>query len=118
MEGWTAAQCGLASSTCSAAPLTPPAPFFSVFFFFQAEDGIRDVAVTGVQTCALPILGLMDHLSLSLIPCLILKQLTHIFLLLFYFFSNPTSSAKKFGSIHFMEIIIILHEHHTEKKRR
>src|SRR2546429_3885144 len=26
-----------------------------VLFFFQAEDGIRDVAVTGVQTCALPI---------------------------------------------------------------
>src|SRR2546429_2633607 len=26
-----------------------------LFFFFQAEDGIRDVAVTGVQTCALPI---------------------------------------------------------------
>src|SRR5205809_1445936 len=29
-----------------------------VFFFFQAEDGIRDVAVTGVQTCALPIYAL------------------------------------------------------------
>src|SRR2546422_5003697 len=28
---------------------------FVDFFFFQAEDGIRDVAVTGVQTCALPI---------------------------------------------------------------
>src|SRR2546429_3470606 len=28
------------------------------FFFFQAEDGIRDVAVTGVQTCALPISAL------------------------------------------------------------
>src|SRR5438876_5878882 len=27
-----------------------------VFFFFQAEDGIRDGRVTGVQTCALPIL--------------------------------------------------------------
>src|SRR5687767_15245687 len=27
------------------------------FFFFQAEDGIRDKLVTGVQTCALPILG-------------------------------------------------------------
>src|SRR5256885_5469652 len=27
-----------------------------VFFFFQAEDGIRDYKVTGVQTCALPIL--------------------------------------------------------------
>src|SRR2546429_4291846 len=26
-----------------------------IVFFFQAEDGIRDVAVTGVQTCALPI---------------------------------------------------------------
>src|SRR5207245_6085199 len=26
-----------------------------VFFFFQAEDGIRDATVTGVQTCALPI---------------------------------------------------------------
>src|SRR2546422_7871087 len=29
--------------------------FLTYFFFFQAEDGIRDVAVTGVQTCALPI---------------------------------------------------------------
>src|SRR2546430_12978582 len=28
------------------------------FFFFQAEDGIRDLTVTGVQTCALPILKL------------------------------------------------------------
>src|SRR5438876_8784241 len=28
---------------------------FIVFFFFQAEDGIRDGRVTGVQTCALPI---------------------------------------------------------------
>src|SRR2546425_9355638 len=27
----------------------------SIFFFFQAEDGIRDKLVTGVQTCALPI---------------------------------------------------------------
>src|SRR5690606_39747676 len=30
--------------------------FFVLFFFFQAEDGIRDFHVTGVQTCALPIL--------------------------------------------------------------
>src|SRR2546425_752647 len=29
--------------------------FCSAFFFFQAEDGIRDKLVTGVQTCALPI---------------------------------------------------------------
>src|SRR5688500_20060162 len=32
------------------------------FFFFQAEDGIRDYKVTGVQTCALPICLLPLHL--------------------------------------------------------
>src|SRR5256885_2429893 len=32
------------------------------YFFFQAEDGIRDYKVTGVQTCALPILGNGDLL--------------------------------------------------------
>src|SRR5260370_19266325 len=31
------------------------------FFFFQAEDGIRDSSVTGVQTCALPISGLLRY---------------------------------------------------------
>src|SRR5438874_12708204 len=31
--------------------------FLFFFFFFQAEDGIRDLYVTGVQTCALPIFG-------------------------------------------------------------
>src|SRR2546430_13458948 len=30
---------------------------YEFFFFFQAEDGIRDLTVTGVQTCALPICG-------------------------------------------------------------
>src|SRR2546429_5384097 len=35
----------------------------SGYFFFQAEDGIRDVAVTGVQTCALPIY--IDDLNLA-----------------------------------------------------
>src|SRR2546430_3822411 len=40
-SGW----CGLHSACATTA----------VFFFFQAEDGIRDLTVTGVQTCALPI---------------------------------------------------------------
>src|SRR2546429_4330006 len=40
---------------------------WSYFFFFQAEDGIRDVAVTGVQTCALPI-------SIAVLP---LENLSH-----------------------------------------
>ena len=38
---------------------------FFFFFFFQAEDGIRDIGVTGVQTCALPILNdLNSHIKL------------------------------------------------------
>src|SRR5690554_7046633 len=38
--------------------------FAFFFFFFQAEDGIRDADVTGVQTCALPILPIPS-------PCLV-----------------------------------------------
>src|SRR2546430_8718374 len=37
-----------------------------MFFFFQAEDGIRDLTVTGVQTCALPILMFDSLLADSL----------------------------------------------------
>src|SRR5258706_13571920 len=45
--------------------------FFSIkimmlfFFFFQAEDGIRDWSVTGVQTCALPISLCRTHLEVQ-----------------------------------------------------
>src|SRR2546429_5716146 len=51
------------------------------FFFFQAEDGIRDVAVTGVQTCALPILRTVvlpkdNEKDLADIPQEILSSLT------------------------------------------
>src|SRR5690606_40477577 len=35
----------------------------SFFFFFQAEDGIRDFHVTGVQTCALPIFTLGKYIN-------------------------------------------------------
>src|SRR6266487_1697234 len=36
------------------------------FFFFQAEDGIRDGRVTGVQTCALPIYGsIHEHVNVT-----------------------------------------------------
>src|SRR3989442_6499337 len=39
-----------------------------IVFFFQAEDGIRDADVTGVQTCALPIYGLtLDHPNLCVV---------------------------------------------------
>src|SRR5688500_19151402 len=52
---------GCRSSIPSSSPL--------VFFFFQAEDGIRDYKVTGVQTCALPILeNLAPTNSISFAP--------------------------------------------------
>src|SRR5689334_24643723 len=42
---------------------------FWFFFFFQAEDGIRDGTVTGVQTCALPISTFPDGTALGGAPC-------------------------------------------------
>src|SRR5687767_5295218 len=42
--------------------------YFIVVFFFQAEDGIRDKLVTGVQTCALPIFGSIGVVAAA-IPC-------------------------------------------------
>src|SRR5215203_6681762 len=52
------------TSVCSCR--TPVAFEAICFFFLQAEDGIRDIGVTGVQTCALPIcrgeLDLDEHL--------------------------------------------------------
>src|SRR3712207_8171639 len=44
---------GLATRRCSVASLR--LLHVLVYIFFQAEDGIRDIGVTGVQTCALPI---------------------------------------------------------------
>src|SRR6202035_1240414 len=45
---------------CTSRPLGPSAcaAALRTGSFFQAEDGIRDLTVTGVQTCALPILGI------------------------------------------------------------
>src|SRR3989449_7853713 len=56
-----------------------------LFFFFQAEDGIRDVAVTGVQTCALPISRHrqvpVDVILLSFIVMYFLGQTLNVFTL-------------------------------------
>src|SRR3989475_3981330 len=55
--GWAA--CAAASRACV------------LFFFFQAEDGIRDLTVTGVQTCALPIYAPAFHEGFSDIVALL-----------------------------------------------
>src|SRR2546430_7816930 len=44
------------------------------FFFFQAEDGIRDLTVTGVQTCALPISALVYFVMLPFVLWFSLNQ--------------------------------------------
>src|SRR5687768_3655111 len=49
--------------------------FLLFFFFFQAEDGIRDVAVTGVQTCALPI-SLSDDFAFQWLHLAKLDEIT------------------------------------------
>src|SRR5256886_12560818 len=43
-----------------------------IFFFFQAEDGIRDLTVTGVQTCALPIFQVAPSYASHLLPAQLL----------------------------------------------
>src|SRR2546430_3906441 len=47
---------------------------FKFVFFFQAEDGIRDLTVTGVQTCALPILEFLADYCPSSPLCLFLPS--------------------------------------------
>src|SRR2546427_8699939 len=49
----------------------------SSFFFFQAEDGIRDLTVTGVQTCALPIYS-REVTSVLIEESRIIDHLLHI----------------------------------------
>src|SRR2546430_1859351 len=54
-DGGAAARADLATLPFLMPPPTNSMSPGIVFFFFQAEDGIRDLTVTGVQTCALPI---------------------------------------------------------------
>src|SRR5258708_24501030 len=60
-----------------------------VFFFFQAEDGIRDDLVTGVQTCALPIY--LVH-QLARIGLMSSQLKTQELIQLFYSIYNPEAS--------------------------
>src|SRR2546422_2294770 len=56
-----------------------PSAIMLLFFFFQAEDGIRDVAVTGVQTCALPISSLPpEEVVPELRETLLTQYATHL----------------------------------------
>src|SRR5438445_8047661 len=51
-----------------------------VFFFFQAEDGIRDIGVTGVQTCALPISAWVYLERGALLPLIVVPAIPGVML--------------------------------------
>src|SRR6266404_9855101 len=72
---------------------------FCFFFFFQAEDGIRDKLVTGVQTCALPIFGLeclLDELAAKLdLDPLELRRRNHA--------EADPADARSYSSKHLLE---------------
>src|SRR2546430_4242078 len=72
---------------------SPPAADWKLVFFFKAEDGIRDLTVTGVQTCALPICGTpRDAVHFSICDTGVgIPQET-----LLYIF-EPLFTTKKFG---------------------
>src|SRR5256886_4538614 len=60
-----------------------------LFFFFQAEDGIRDLTVTGVQTCALPILIPLHRFITIAALCTGAAQLIFLFNLIRSRFRGP-----------------------------
>src|SRR5690606_40458153 len=69
------------------------------FFFFQAEDGIRDFHVTGVQTCALPIYresvphSLSHGINICFYPCVIMRiKITGTSITALYSIGNKYSS--------------------------
>src|SRR6478735_7016097 len=68
-EATTAQEAGTGpdASTALDASDAPPASDGVELFCFQAEDGIRDYKVTGVQTCALPIFRLVGRVA-NLLP--------------------------------------------------
>src|SRR3712207_9577925 len=82
-----------------------------MFFFFQAEDGIRDIGVTGVQTCALPICATGGAVGFALLAAVTLDGIPEnlalgvslvgdggsLVLLVAIFFSNLPESLVEIG---------------------
>src|SRR5205807_3309478 len=65
---------------------------FPFSFFFQAEDGIRDYKVTGVQTCALPIFG-----SYLFVACVFATLLQHPASIVLQFISSGVARRALMG---------------------
>src|SRR2546429_3508041 len=90
---------------CSGSKLLLMFYYCVFFFFFQAEDGIRDVAVTGVQTCALPIFAYetSSHNTLFLLSHTLSQHAPHepytyLAIGTYYLSTNRISEARRFFS--------------------
>src|SRR5690349_23145254 len=75
---------------------------FISFFFFQAEDGIRDLYVTGVQTCALPIC----------LPVSVCRNTRQLYSLWFFFSLGHRNEEEEDGHL------IIAHDGERSEERR
>src|SRR5690606_40204981 len=66
------------------------------FFFFQAEDGIRDFHVTGVQTCALPISPYRMRKESYILRCSIMMRIVRLLMMMLLLIScsNDASETK------------------------
>src|SRR2546422_8361702 len=96
--------------------------FYFFFFFFQAEDGIRDVAVTGVQTCALPIYATdllvpADHRVEFPLACLLREiagePLERLVLLLGLLVGHALRAAHSLQRRH--DVVAVRSEEHTSE---
>src|SRR5699024_11804271 len=92
--------------------------FNFVFFFFQAEDGIRDRNVTGVQTCALPICSFFSFSSFSSFSFSSCSFFSFSSLSSFSFFSFSSCSFFSCPSSSFCSIAFCFEEHTSELHSR
>src|SRR5690606_40893663 len=88
---------------------------FFFFFFFQAEDGIRDFHVTGVQTCALPILtaSCVTKSGVALGGDLNIIKTSHNGIFLSYYLN----SKKKLDIARLSQGISVVHLYRSEERR-
>src|SRR5205807_4019172 len=87
---------------------------FVFFFFFQAEDGIRDYKVTGVQTCALPIYTLRFALAPQ---ARVLQVLDEVMMNLFGNIKNCTAARDDIGVGKIRLLAWSLCIHRSEERR-
>src|SRR6266496_4861906 len=83
-------------------------------FFFQAEDGIRDLYVTGVQTCALPI-SRAHRLALAKLDWLVVRDMVEIESAAFWYDGPEIESGELVTEEIPTEIFFLPASAHTEK---